>query len=446
MTDAELQWVVDHLQRWVGRPFTGAWQPARDRVVLGIGDGAVLIVPRGPFARVHPVTSRPKNPPQPFSFQGALRARVRGPLTAVTKHPSDRIVDLAFGDQHVHVRVTGRSGGLWLIDAGVPVAAFDGPAPASLTEPTSEGRNPRTAIRFDASGDELAPERFFSKAERERRTTDRRTAMRAAITRLIDRKRRLIVGLHADLDNAAQAPKIRRQADALAANLHRFRRGTSIAVVTDLEDESLTWEISIDPTRAPSSALDRLYTKASRLDRGVDRVIENIDRAEAQIVKLSADLARVDLATEEQLVDIAKVLPRTRTQADDSPARPWVEWTGPRGERVLVGKNADGNRRLTFNVAKGDDFWMHVRGTPGAHVVIKVARDKTPDLSLLLAAAQLALAASGITNGTAADVQYTRVRNVRAVTGKPGLVTVHDERVLRVIRDRDAIAAWTSDA
>ena len=59
--------------------------------------------------------------------------------------------------------------------------------------------------------------------------------------------------------------------------------------------------------------------------------------------------------------------------------------------------------------------------------------------------AQLALAASGIVNGATADVQYTRVRNVRAIPGKPGLVTVHDERVLHVTRDRDAIAAWSSD-
>ena len=146
-----------------------------------------------------------------------------------------------------------------------------------------------------------------------------------------------------------------------------------------------------------------------------------------------------------QVAELEKSLPKSASRAAAAAAQPWTEWTGPRGETVLVGKNADSNRRLTFNVAKGDDFWLHVRGTPGAHVIIKLSRGKTPDLALLLGAAQLALAASGIVNGAAADVQYTRVRNVRAVPGKPGLVTVHDERVFHVTRDRDALAGWVND-
>lgn len=445
MTDAELQWVVDRLQLWLGRPFTGAWQPARDRVVLGIGESNLLLVPRGPFARVHPMTSRPKNPPRPFSFQGALRARVRGHLTAATRWPDDRIVELAFGEQVLHLRVTGRSGGLWLIDTGSVVAAFDGPAPDALPEPPSAGRIPRAHIRFDAQGDDFAPERWFSRAERDRRESDRRGALKASLTRQIDRKRRLIDGLRSDLDSAALAPKIRRQADALAANLHRFRRGAAIAVVNDLEDESITWELPLDTTRPPSFVLERMYAKASRLERGADRVVENIDRAETQIREYTDRILRLDAATEEELAALEKSLPKSASRAAEAAARPWTEWTGPRGETVLVGKNADSNRRLTFNVAKGDDFWLHVRGTPGAHVIVKLPRGKTPDLALLLSAAQLALAASGIVNGAAADVQYTRVRNVRAIPGKPGLVTVHEERVLHVTRDRDALAGWVSE-
>jgi len=41
------------------------------------------------------------------------------------------------------------------------------------------------------------------------------------------------------------------------------------------------------------------------------------------------------------------------------------------GWEVLVGKAATDNDYLTFKVAKPNDFWLHVAGVPGSHVVIR---------------------------------------------------------------------------
>ena len=79
MNDAELALVVEDLQALIGLSVSGLWQPARDRVVVGIGDRThLLCVPRGPVARMHTIARRPRNPPRPFSFQGACRSRLRG--------------------------------------------------------------------------------------------------------------------------------------------------------------------------------------------------------------------------------------------------------------------------------------------------------------------------------------------------------------------------------
>ncbi|HEX4952817.1 MAG TPA: NFACT RNA binding domain-containing protein [Thermoanaerobaculia bacterium] len=40
------------------------------------------------------------------------------------------------------------------------------------------------------------------------------------------------------------------------------------------------------------------------------------------------------------------------------------------GFEVLVGKSAADNDRLTFRVARPRDFWMHVAGYSGSHVVV----------------------------------------------------------------------------
>ncbi|HEY7413420.1 MAG TPA: NFACT RNA binding domain-containing protein [Vicinamibacteria bacterium] len=41
------------------------------------------------------------------------------------------------------------------------------------------------------------------------------------------------------------------------------------------------------------------------------------------------------------------------------------------GFEVLVGKGDRDNDHLTFAVAEPHDFWMHVAGPPGSHVVVR---------------------------------------------------------------------------
>ena len=42
------------------------------------------------------------------------------------------------------------------------------------------------------------------------------------------------------------------------------------------------------------------------------------------------------------------------------------------GFEVLIGRGAEDNDYLTFDVAKPFDVWMHVAGgTPGSHVIVR---------------------------------------------------------------------------
>jgi len=61
------------------------------------------------------------------------------------------------------------------------------------------------------------------------------------------------------------------------------------------------------------------------------------------------------------------------------------------GFQVLIGKGDADNDRLTFEVAEGRDFWLHVAGVPGSHVIVRNP-DGLAELprDVLTAAAQLA--------------------------------------------------------
>ena len=61
------------------------------------------------------------------------------------------------------------------------------------------------------------------------------------------------------------------------------------------------------------------------------------------------------------------------------------------GHEILVGKGASDNDRLTFGLAEPRDFWLHVAGVPGSHVIVRNP-DELAELprEVLEAAAQLA--------------------------------------------------------
>jgi hypothetical protein len=190
--------------------------------------------------------------------------------------------------------------------------------------------------------------------------------------------------------------------------------------------------------------MERLYDRARRLDRVGDQVHARRAIVEQRLVELRSTLTALETAPVDALLAFeARLPPVPRSSVAHNV--PWATWVGPRGERVWVGRNESGNRRLTFQVARAHDFWMHLRGQAAAHIVIPMERDHTPSLGLLLAAAQIALAHAKVPEGTAAEVQYTRRRNVRSVPGGGATVQLHDEKVLRVVRDRAALAEWTRE-
>jgi predicted ribosome quality control (RQC) complex YloA/Tae2 family protein len=449
MNNTELQVVVEALQSLVGAPFGGAWQPSRRQVVVAIGkDNLWTLIPKGDPPRFHPIQRRPKNPARPYSFQGALRAHISGPLTELRKHPTDRCIDLVFGQIRVHVRFTGRSGGLWLLDGDRVIAAYDGPAP-SVLPPLPPNRGGVHESRFRRVGDESwadAARLFFEDLSRKRQRVQQRKTLQVRIDRELRRARRLLQNLEGDLDRAARAPIIRRKADALAAALHRFSAGDLNATVQDLEDPAIVHHIALDPTRPPGRSLDNMYRKARRLDRSGDKILERMIVVEGRVEKLAeAQLNLLDPNFDATIYEWL-VPAEPKRVAHQRHAASFDVWAGPDGKRILVGRNAKGNRILTFQVAKGRDWWMHLREKPSAHLIIPTASGQSPPLELLLCAAQILAAHSKIQDGLSVDVQYTQVRHVRSIPGAAdGRVRVSKEKVLRITRSSADISDWRRD-
>jgi predicted ribosome quality control (RQC) complex YloA/Tae2 family protein len=100
---------------------------------------------------------------------------------------------------------------------------------------------------------------------------------------------------------------------------------------------------------------------------------------------------------------------------------------------ILAGRTGDDNDRLSLKVAKPDDYWFHIRGMPGSHVVLQARDGEEPNRAVLEAAASVAAWHSKARNGGQVPVSCTRAVNVTKPRGaKAGTVEIRKERVLKV--------------
>jgi len=109
------------------------------------------------------------------------------------------------------------------------------------------------------------------------------------------------------------------------------------------------------------------------------------------------------------------------------------EYSLPDDWIVLAGRSDEDNDRLSIKLAKPDDWWFHVRGMPGSHVILRSETGQKPDRKILEMAAAVAAWHSKARAGGMVAVSCTQARFVTKPRGvKAGTVAIRNERVLKV--------------
>ena len=109
------------------------------------------------------------------------------------------------------------------------------------------------------------------------------------------------------------------------------------------------------------------------------------------------------------------------------------EYALPGGWIVLAGRTDIDNDILSLKLAAANDYWFHVRGMPGSHVLLRGGEGKQPDRGTLEAAAAVAAWHSKARNGGMTAISCTMAKHVSKPRGaKPGTVRIKKERVLKV--------------
>jgi predicted ribosome quality control (RQC) complex YloA/Tae2 family protein len=116
---------------------------------------------------------------------------------------------------------------------------------------------------------------------------------------------------------------------------------------------------------------------------------------------------------------------------DDHPRL--LHYTLPGGWKILAGRTDADNDRLSLHIAKPNDWWFHVRGMPGSHVLLLARSGEDPDRATLKRAAAIAAYHSKARRAGLVAVSCTRAQYVTKPRDvPPGTVKIRREVILKV--------------
>ena len=110
-----------------------------------------------------------------------------------------------------------------------------------------------------------------------------------------------------------------------------------------------------------------------------------------------------------------------------------IEYILPNGWKVLAGRTDADNDHLSLKVARPDDWWFHVRGMPGSHVILQGPPGEEPNRETLKHAAAIAAYHSKARQAGVVAVSCTQARYVtKPRHATAGTVQIRKEVVLKV--------------
>jgi NFACT N-terminal and middle domains/NFACT protein RNA binding domain len=269
----------------------------------------------------------------------------------------------------------------------------------------------------------------------------------------LQKKRRSLEG---ELEKATSIESTVRRANYITSNMYLFTPGLRSATIQDWESGN-EFELVLDPAfDSASQEADALFQQARKLKRGSQKVGELLEETSAALATLSDILQDVEVVNEQVVRLLQSKLLRTsgitgfeapsarqskpqsrpnRSSAGKSapplgsPSSNVRKIRSPAGSIILVGRNRRGNEYLSLSAAKGNDLWLHARGTPGAHVLIPQRRGSpaaTPECLQL--AANVAVFYSDARSERRADVTVASPKHIIKPRNAPmGAVQLRQE-------------------
>lgn len=272
----------------------------------------------------------------------------------------------------------------------------------------------------------------------------RRERLVAAIDRERDKVGKRLHSLREQLRRSEQAEELRTWGEMIFGYLWQIQPGDS-----QLEVDGMV--IPLDPALSAKDNAQEYFEEYRKARRAGSQVPEHVAGAETELDYLGQ--LRVQVEQAEGFAAIESL--RQEFEEHTGGRQPVGERAGSKskqqqrrvtgmteagGNMIFLGRSGRENDQVTFDIGGAEDTWIHARGVPGSHVIIRWLRpsEEEDERAVETAAALAAYYSSGRESGQV-EVDVTRRKNVRKIKGAgPGMVTYRNERTILVAPEDEA--------
>lgn len=277
---------------------------------------------------------------------------------------------------------------------------------------------------------------YFGARDRAAVMRSRSHDIMAAIGTVRHKLSKKIPQLHAELEACEEMDTFKLWGDLVTASIYMLQKKTAFCEVTNYYSEELeTVRIPLDIKLTPAQNAARYYKKYAKLKTAKTVLTEQIAKAEEELSYLdSVEEAASRAETEDDLSGIrAELFMAGYLSKNGRAAKPKEKpgagirmYRTSGGRTFYVGRNNIQNDYLTMKLAGKSDWWFHVKGGHGSHVIMVCAPDEDPDAADFTEVAAAAAYFSGFREGGNVAVDYTQVKNVKKPSGAmPGKVVYY---------------------
>ncbi len=418
------------------------------------------------WARLHLISKKYSNPSTPPPFCQFLRAHLEGGcIEEITQQPNDRLVYFTIRKvktiYQLVIALIGNRTNILLLDKESRLLTSLKPSrckvgekfiPPTTSSPLSENRvslwSTRANPQFPATNNTFAAiypisaslETSYDHKERQDSAQKLQDQQLAHAKKSLKAAKRKFHALQEDFKKAERYREYGRYGELMKSNLHELQKGQPTATLIDYFDPALpTLTLPLDPAKDPVRNMEDYFRKYQKYLGAQEHLIPRLTKQEQQIEKLEQQLIQI---AQGNIISAfsskASATPKKNfvrashpQKVHSAPAQGYRTYTSADGISILVGKTAKDNDHLTFKVGKPDDLWLHARGTPGSHVIVKLEKGKTIPHDTLKDAATLSLWFSDLRKSGKGEVIYTLRKFVKKAKGqKPGAVHVTRDKSL----------------
>lgn len=229
--------------------------------------------------------------------------------------------------------------------------------------------------------------------------------------------------------------EVQHEAVLLQANFHQLKKGLDKVSLEDWEKVGERHLVHLNPLKSPQDNIEERFKKSKKLKKGMEYALKEVQSVEEKLTTAKKKLSQLEEASSVKALHAFSITQKSKAKSETKPV-PYREYISEAGIKIWVGKSAHDNDKLTFSYSKGSDWWLHVSGVPGSHVLIKIPKDQEPDRETLLDAMQCAIFYSKAKQEKTVEICVTQKKFVsRFGKGQPGKVQISQHRLVHVIND-----------